>query len=244
MKIKLFLPLIVMTGIIIVRADDEKFSILKVGNDTYTNVIVTKATASDISFIHAAGIANVKLKDLSPELQKQFHYNPKLAKAAEQKLADNKAQYQQQLLHQPAVQAPDMTRQPAPPSPVGKVIWRTDYPGALQQAKAEGKLVLLDFTGSDWCSWCMKFEADVLSTPKFAEYAGKKLQLVRLDFPHHTALPEDQRKANDALEKQFNIDGFPTFVLVNADGKELGRQSGYLNGGPDAFIAKLQRFGH
>lgn len=244
MRTKLLLPIIFLAGLCASLADDEKFLILKVGNETYTNVVVTKVTALDISFIHAAGASNAKLKQLSPELQKQFRYDPKQAKAAEQKLAENKAQYHQQLLHQPAAQTPDMTRQPAPAPAVGKAIWRTDYPGTLQQARSEGKLVLLDFTGSDWCGWCMKFDQDVLSTSKFSDYAGKKLQLVRLDFPHHTALPEDQRKANAVLKKQFNVDGFPTFVLVNADGKELGRQVGYLQGGPDAFIAELEGFCH
>jgi protein disulfide-isomerase len=242
MKIKLLLPLIVLAGIVIAHGDDEKLPILKVGNETYTNVIVTKVTAVDISFIHAGGMANAKLKALSPVLQKQFHYDSKQAQAAEQKLAENKAQYQRQILHQPAVQPPDMTRPKEAPAAGGEAVWRTDYPGALQQAKAENKLVLLDFTGSDWCGWCKKFEQDVLSTPKFAAYAGRKLQLVRLDFPHHTPQPDALRRANAALSNQFKVDGFPTFVLLNGDGKELGRQDGYMEGGPDAFIAELENW--
>lgn len=242
MKTRFLLLLVTVAGIFVARADDEKFPLLKIGSDTYTNVTVTRVTASDISFIHAGGIANAKLKELSPELQKQFHYDPKQARVAEQKLAENKLKYHEQLLHQP--KAPDMTRQPAAEAPAtgGKAIWRTDYSGALKQAKSEGKLVLIDFTGSDWCGWCMKFEQDVLSTPKFAAYAGQKLQLVRLDFPHHTPQPDDLKRANAALSQQFQVDGFPTFVLVNADGKELGRQVGYLQGGPDAFIAELEGF--
>jgi hypothetical protein len=70
---KFFLPwLIVLTGVFIAPADDEKFPLLKIGNDTYTNVTVTRLTASDIAFIHAGGVANAKLKNLSPALQKQF----------------------------------------------------------------------------------------------------------------------------------------------------------------------------
>lgn len=242
MKIKLLLPFLALAGMLAARADDEKFSRLKIGDDIYTNVIVTRVTASDISFIHAGGAANAKLKDLSPELQKQFHFNAQSAQAAEQKLADNKLKYHEQLLRQPAAKPQAPAARPAAPAAAGKAVWRTDYPGALKQAKAEGKLVLLDFTGSDWCGWCMKFEKDVLSTEKFAGYAARKLQLVKLDFPRRSPQPDALKHANAALSDQFQVDGFPTFVLVNGDGKELGRQVGYLQGGPDAFIAELEQF--
>lgn len=242
MKTTFLLSLIAAAGIFTARADDEKFPLLKVGADTYTNVTVTSASATDIYFIHAGGTANVKIKNLSPDLQKHFNFDPKQAKAAELKQAENKAKYHAQVLREPVAQAPDMTRQPDSKPAAGSAVWRTDYPGALKQAKAENKLVLLDFTGSDWCGWCIKFEQDVLSTPKFAAYAGQKLQLVRLDFPHRTPQAEDLRRANAALSQQFQVDGFPTFVLVNGDGRELGRQVGYLQGGPDAFIAELEQF--
>jgi hypothetical protein len=81
-----------------------------------------------------------------------------------------------------------------------------------------------------------------LSTPKFAAYAERNLELVKVDFPHLTPLPAEQQHANDALAKQFGVDGFPTYVLVTAAGKELGRQVGYAAGGPDAFIAELGKF--
>jgi len=219
---------------------DEKFPLLQAGSQVYTNVNITKVGATDIFFTHAGGMANVKLKTLSPELQKHFNYDPQKARAVEQKKADDNAAYQKQLAQQPAVRPPDMSRPPA--APTTRAVWRNDFAGALKQAKSENKLVLLDFTGSDWCGWCMKFEKDVLSTPKFSAYADSKLQLVRLDYPHHTPQPEALRQANAALSDQFHVDGFPTFVLVNADGKELGRQVGYLEGGPDAFIAELESF--
>jgi len=82
-----------------------------------------------------------------------------------------------------------------------------------------------------------------LSTEKFAAYADRNLELVKVDFPRHTPLPDDQKQANDALAKRFNVDGYPTYVLLNSAGNEIGRQSGYLSGGPDAFIAELEKFG-
>ena len=120
--------------------------------------------------------------------------------------------------------------------------WTTDYSKALAQAKAENKVVLLDFTGSDWCGWCMKMKADTLDQPQFKHYAAKNLVLVELDFPRQKTLPEPLKQQNQQLAVQFQVRGYPCFVLVDATGKELGRQGGYLEGGPAAFIAKLNNF--
>lgn len=100
------LPFILLAGLGAARADDEKFPLLKAGNDTYTNATITKVTATDISFIHAAGVANVKLKDLSPELQQHFHYDPKLAQAAAKKQAADQAKYHAQLLRETPAKTP------------------------------------------------------------------------------------------------------------------------------------------
>jgi len=120
--------------------------------------------------------------------------------------------------------------------------WGTDVSKALAQAKTDKKMVLLDFTGSDWCGWCIKFDKDVLATDKFADYAKAHLELVTLDFPNKKPQSDALKAANAALQKKYGVDGFPTFVLLNADGKEIGRQVGYAPGGPDAFIAKLEGF--
>ena len=119
--------------------------------------------------------------------------------------------------------------------------WGTDLPKALAQAKSDKKLVLLDFTGSDWCGWCIKFDKETLSTDKFAGYAKAHLALVTLDFPNKKPQSDALKAANAALQKKYNVDGFPTFVLLNADGKEIGRQVGYAPGGPEAFIAELEK---
>ena len=121
--------------------------------------------------------------------------------------------------------------------------WGTDVAKALAQAKADKKLVLLDFTGSDWCSWCKKFDKDTLSTEKFTAYAKTHLELVTVDFPNQKPQSDALKAANAALQTKYGVEGFPTLVLLSADGKELGRQVGYAPGGPDAFIAKLDGFG-
>jgi len=120
--------------------------------------------------------------------------------------------------------------------------WLTNVPQALAQAKKENKMVLLDFTGSDWCGWCIKFKKEALDTPEFSDYAAKNIVLVELDFPHKVPQSADLKKANKALAAQYKVEGYPTFVVLGKDGKELGRQGGYEPGGAKAFIAKLDNF--
>jgi protein disulfide-isomerase len=112
----------------------------------------------------------------------------------------------------------------------------------VEQAKTENKPILLDFTGSDWCGWCMKMKKESLDTPIFKHYAEKNLVLVEVDFPHSKPQPENVKKQNKELSQKYGANGFPTFVLVDKYAKELGRQAGYLEGGPTAFIAKLNTF--
>ena len=120
--------------------------------------------------------------------------------------------------------------------------WLTDLPKAEAQAKTENKIVLMDFTGSDWCGWCIKFRKEVLDTPEFQAYAEKNVVLVELDYPHKKDQSDDLKKANNALKDQYKIEGFPTLIVLDKDGKEIGRQVGYAEGGPKAFIAKLEGF--
>lgn len=118
--------------------------------------------------------------------------------------------------------------------------WTTDAAKAQAQAKKENKLVLLDFTGSDWCGWCIKLNKEVFSTPEFAEYAKKNLVLVEVDFPRKKQLSSAQKSANQALAKKYNIEGYPTIIVLNGDGKQVG-ELGYMPGGPKAFTAELDK---
>jgi len=119
------------------------------------------------------------------------------------------------------------------------LTWLTDVLKAEAQAKAENKLVLLDFTGSDWCPWCIKLDKETLTQPEFAKYAAKNLVLVKVDFLRHTEQSADVKKANQALAKKYNVTGFPTEIALKPDGTVVMTQEGYLEGGPKALIAKL-----
>ena len=119
--------------------------------------------------------------------------------------------------------------------------WVNDYKKARQDATANHKFLLLDFTGSDWCGWCIKFDKDVLSQPQFKNYAHDNLVLVELDFPRRKSLPVEETKQNRQLAQQYEVLGFPTIVVLNSSGQKVWQFDGYFPGGPDAFIEQLQK---
>lgn len=119
------------------------------------------------------------------------------------------------------------------------VQWLTNLPQAQAQAKNENKLVLLDFTGSDWCGWCIKLDQDTFSKPEFADYARKNLVLVQLDFPDKKPQAKALKQANAALQKKYGVTGYPTLIAMKPDGTVVWTQTGYLEGGPPALITEL-----
>jgi len=243
MRAKGFIALSLIVAVWVARAD-EKLPGLNAGGVIYSNVTVTTVTATDIYFTHARGMANVKLSKLDPTLQKHFGYNSAKASEAEQKQAAANIQYHLQTINQPSSRPPadEGVGQSSSAEQAPELSRGAGLSAALNQARSEDKMVLLDFTGSDWCGWCKKFDKDVLSTDKFACYAKSKLVLVTVDFPSHKEQDAVLKQANQEMKRQFGVNGFPTFVLLNSAGRELGRQVGYLRGGPDAFIAELDEF--
>lgn len=124
-----------------------------------------------------------------------------------------------------------------------ELTWLTDVPKAVAKAKAEKKLVMLDFTGSDWCGWCIKLHDEVFSKPAFAEYAKKNLILVEVDFPRTKKQAAELKKANEELLKKYKVEGFPTIIALNGDGKNVttGDSFGYAEGGPKGWIAEFEK---
>ena len=106
---------------------------------------------------------------------------------------------------------------------------------AADQAKREGKTVMFNFTGSDWCSWCMKLKQEVFSKPEFESFARDHLVLVEVDFPRRIAQPEALKAANQEAAKRMGVTGYPTLIFFNSDGTVIGR-SGYQQGGAAAFV--------
>ena len=119
--------------------------------------------------------------------------------------------------------------------------WTTSYASAMAQAKEGNRRVLLFFTGSDWCGWCKRLNAEVLSTAEFRAYAEKKLVLVKLDFPHQLPQTQQVQAQNSQLQQKYEIGGYPTIIILDSRGKYLGRL-GYQEGGAKAYVNRLKRF--
>jgi thiol-disulfide isomerase/thioredoxin len=108
----------------------------------------------------------------------------------------------------------------------GEELWGTDYKAALATAAKENKNVLLDFSGSDWCTACIRLRKTLLSDPVFIDYAKKNLVLVNIDFPQRTSLSPELTKQNNHLQEIYGVDAFPTLVLLTPQEKPLKRVRG------------------
>jgi protein disulfide-isomerase len=128
-----------------------------------------------------------------------------------------------------------------PAARAAEAEWATDLNKALAQAKAENKTVLVDFTGSDWCGFCIKLHKDVFQTRQFTDYAKKNLVLVEIDFPRAKAQSEAVKRTNQQLQDKFKVEGFPTVILLNGQGKEIGRETGYDGEGQKSYLAKIEK---
>jgi len=122
----------------------------------------------------------------------------------------------------------------------GKGDWHTNFEKAVSKAKAENKIVLVEFHGSDWCPPCIKLNNEVLSTDAFKDVAESSLVLVNADFPRKNPLSDEQRAHNEALARKLGVKYFPTVVLVNSDGEVLDKMVGFPKGGVDGFLAFIE----
>lgn len=121
--------------------------------------------------------------------------------------------------------------------------WTSDYKAATASAKEKNRKMLLLFTGSDWCIWCKRLKQEILATEDFEQYARENIVLMFIDFPKEDYRTEAERNQNAQLGRKYNIAGYPTVVVADADGTELARL-GYMQGGPKTFIRALERAGH
>ena len=119
--------------------------------------------------------------------------------------------------------------------------WITDVPKAMEQAKSEKKMVLLDFTGSDWCPPCKALHKNVLTSEEFSKFAKDNLVLVDLDFPKAKPQSDELKAANKELSKKYGIKGFPTIIVLDADGKEVFRKVGYSGTPAAEYVADLAK---
>lgn len=118
--------------------------------------------------------------------------------------------------------------------------WLTDLNAGRTQAQQGGKFVMINFTGSDWCPWCIKLRQEIFSQPEFEAFASKNLVLVEIDFPKRTPQAAAVQKANSALVTQYKVDGFPTLIFLNPQGQVVHR-GGYQPGGAKPFVQEMTK---
>lgn len=113
--------------------------------------------------------------------------------------------------------------------------WLTSFDEAIKLSKKSGKPILADFTGSDWCGWCVKLKAEVFDTPQFIQWAEKNVILLELDYPRNKPLPANLKRQNQLLSQRYGISGYPTILFLKADGSVIGK-TGYVAGGPSKWV--------
>lgn len=118
--------------------------------------------------------------------------------------------------------------------------WLTDFEKAKAQAKEENKHILIDFSGSDWCGWCIKLDKEVFQKDAFKAYAEENLVLMLADFPSDKSkVSAETMKQNEKLAKEFGVRGFPTVFVLAPDGSTVGK-TGYQAGGPEEYVKHLK----
>lgn len=122
--------------------------------------------------------------------------------------------------------------------------WGNDMEKAQVKAKQENKLILLNFSGSDWCAPCIRLKKQVFADETFKKFADEKLVLVNADFPRGKKfqLPKDRQEHNNKLAEMYNSEGdFPLTLLLSADGKVLKKWAGLPEGDAASFVAQLNQ---
>ncbi len=119
-------------------------------------------------------------------------------------------------------------------------LWITDFEQAKAKAKSANKLMLVNFTGSDWCPPCMMLDREVFATREFKTFAAEHFVLLKADFPRRTPQSDALKKQNQQLAEAYSISGFPTILLLDHEGEERGR-TGYRPGGVKAYIDHLRQ---
>jgi protein disulfide-isomerase len=125
-------------------------------------------------------------------------------------------------------------------APAMAADWVYNYDHAVRVARDQKRTVLINFTGSDWCGYCIKLKKEIFDTADFKDFANDELVLLEVDFPEKKRQDPIDARVNKALAQKFNVTGFPTLFLVDGQGKVLGEVD-YNGGGTTAFLKALNR---
>ena len=142
---------------------------------------------------------------------------------------------------EPVAAKPPVTLKQEKPVVIADDAWTQDYDAAIKKAIAENKDLLINFTGSDWCPWCVRLEDEVFGKEEFKKAAGKLFVLVTLDFPQNPVkakVTEAMQARNQKLQTRYGVQGYPTILLTDGRGRPYA-QTAYKEGGPDKYLEHL-----
>ena len=130
-----------------------------------------------------------------------------------------------------------------------QLTWYTDLNEASKISAKTNKPLMLFFTGSDWCGWCVRLQKEVFLTDDFKKWAADNVILVDVDFPKDKSKQSiELQNQNNLLARQYEVRGYPTVWFVAAAGSvgnyqysKLG-QSGYMAGGPSVWTSNANGF--
>ncbi|MDA7933572.1 thioredoxin family protein [Akkermansiaceae bacterium] len=115
-----------------------------------------------------------------------------------------------------------------------------DFEAAKKKAASENKDLFIDFTGSDWCGWCIKLNEEVFQHEPFKKGVADSFILVELDYPRDKSkLSKETIAQNEKLREEYQIQGYPTILLTDAEGRPYAK-TGYQKGGPESYVKHLE----
>ena len=127
---------------------------------------------------------------------------------------------------------------------ISPVKWFTNFNVAKTEAEKSHKLILLNFSGSDWCAPCIELRKTIFESEKFSEFASDNLVLVNADFPRQNKhkLNSEQKKLNETLAEKYNPQGkFPFTLLMTSEGKVLQHWDGLPDITAKQFVDGLKQ---
>ena len=119
--------------------------------------------------------------------------------------------------------------------------WTEDFATALARSKTSGRPVLVYFTGSDWCPYCVRLDKEVLDQPVFMQWAKEHLILLELDFPHDTPQSPKLKAQNEELAAEFQIEGYPSLYIMDGRTTKVRQLVGFEGKSPEAVVRSLTR---
>ncbi|MFK7909141.1 MAG: thioredoxin family protein [Akkermansiaceae bacterium] len=119
-------------------------------------------------------------------------------------------------------------------------LWHADFEAAKQKAAQENKDLLLHFSGSDWCGWCMKLSHEVLSKKAFADEISEDFVMVNIDFPRRKELAPELSQQNAILKAAYTVTSYPTIILCDSQGRPYAR-TGYRKADANAYHEHITR---